>query len=235
MMAGGAACHPGSARRSAGPLVGDLGPAGPLLQHAPVRKAYVADVGRQLDPRHLRPARRGRRRGGVRRPPAVLGSARLAPKANAYAERWVQTVRSECLDWMLVLGRHHLLRLLPAHVRHYNHEHRHSGIGLHTPASVHHGTAESVRRARQATLDAAWAAHPERFTRRPTAPRIPNHAWINRPDTSVPAEPVASRPPAGVAAIAATITTTEHVQRSARPASLVPPTQPTSKILSHLT
>src|SRR5215475_8146076 len=58
----------------------------------------------------------------------------------------------------------------------YNHEHRHSGIGWHTPASVHHGTAESVRAARQATLDKAWAAHPERFAHRPTAPRIPARA-----------------------------------------------------------
>ena len=31
-----------------------------------------------------------------------------APKANAYAERWVQTVRAECLDWLLIVGRGHL-------------------------------------------------------------------------------------------------------------------------------
>jgi putative transposase len=43
----------------------------------------------------------------------------LAPKANAHAERWVQTVRAECLDWTLVLGRRHLLRLLHTDVRHY--------------------------------------------------------------------------------------------------------------------
>jgi putative transposase len=43
----------------------------------------------------------------------------LAPKANAYAKRWVQTVRAECLDWTLVLGRRHLLRLLHTDVRHY--------------------------------------------------------------------------------------------------------------------
>ncbi len=64
----------------------------------------------------------------------------------------------------------------------YNHEHRHSGIGLHTPASVHHGTAIEVRAQRQLTLDAAYAAHPERFTRsRPEAPRLPTAAWINEP------------------------------------------------------
>jgi len=64
----------------------------------------------------------------------------------------------------------------------YNHEHRHSGIGLHTPASVHHGTATQVRQQRQATLDAAYASNPERFTRqRPEAPKLPTAAWINPP------------------------------------------------------
>ena len=64
---------------------------------------------------------------------------------------------------------------------HYNHEHRHSGIGLHTPASVHHGTAGQIRVQRAATLDAAYAAHPHRFRRRPVPPRIPTAAWINQP------------------------------------------------------
>jgi putative transposase len=64
----------------------------------------------------------------------------------------------------------------------YNHEHRHSGIGLHTPASVHHGTATEIRAQRQTTLDAAYAAHPERFGhRRPAPPKLPAIAWINQP------------------------------------------------------
>ena len=64
----------------------------------------------------------------------------------------------------------------------YNHEHRHSGIGLHTPASVHHGTHHHVRALRQQTLDAAYAAHPQRFGhRRPEPPKIPTEAWINQP------------------------------------------------------
>lgn len=63
----------------------------------------------------------------------------------------------------------------------YNHEHRHSGIGLHTPASVHYGTAEEVRSGRQAVLDAAHAAHPERFGRRPKAPGLPERVTINDP------------------------------------------------------
>jgi len=65
---------------------------------------------------------------------------------------------------------------------HYNYEHRHSGIGLHTPASVHFGTANQIRVQRQATLDAAYNANPERFgNRRPIAPKIPTNAWINQP------------------------------------------------------
>jgi putative transposase len=64
----------------------------------------------------------------------------------------------------------------------YNHEHRHSGIGLHTPASVHYGTAAEVRAQRQQTLNAAYAAHPERFGyRRPAPPKMPTAAWINQP------------------------------------------------------
>ena len=65
---------------------------------------------------------------------------------------------------------------------HYNHVHRHSGIGLHTPASVHYGTATEIRQQRAATLDAAYAANPARFRHRPpTPPKLPSVAWINEP------------------------------------------------------
>jgi hypothetical protein len=63
----------------------------------------------------------------------------------------------------------------------YNHEHRHSGIGMHTPASVHFGTAEQIRAQRQITLNHAYAKHPERFARRPRPPQLPKVAWINQP------------------------------------------------------
>jgi len=64
----------------------------------------------------------------------------------------------------------------------YNHEHRHSGIGLHTPASLHHGTATEIRAERARTLNAAYAANPDRFRRRqPTPPKLPTAAWINDP------------------------------------------------------
>ena len=70
---------------------------------------------------------------------------------------------------------------------HYNHTHRHSGIGLHTPASVHYGTASEIRVQRAATLDAAYAINPARFRhRRPQPPKLPTVAWINQPQREAP-------------------------------------------------
>ncbi len=63
----------------------------------------------------------------------VLRTPIRAPKANAHAERWVQTVRAECLDWTLVLGRRHLLRLLRGYVRHYNEQRPHRSLALAVP------------------------------------------------------------------------------------------------------
>jgi putative transposase len=64
----------------------------------------------------------------------------------------------------------------------YNTQHRHSGIGLLTPADVHAGRAPEITAARVLTLDAAYAAHPERFVRRPpTPPEVPTAVWINPP------------------------------------------------------
>ena len=66
----------------------------------------------------------------------------------------------------------------------YNHQHRHSGIGLMTPATVHHGLAEQTHAARRRVLAAAYAAWPERFVRRPPRPpALPTGAWINKPDS----------------------------------------------------
>ncbi|MCU1446017.1 MAG: Transposase for insertion sequence element [Cryobacterium sp.] len=61
----------------------------------------------------------------------------------------------------------------------YATEHRHSGLGRHTPASVHDGTANHIRQRRQDRLDQYWAAHPERFRKRPTAPQHSQKTGIN--------------------------------------------------------
>jgi putative transposase len=64
----------------------------------------------------------------------------------------------------------------------YNTAHRHSGIGLLTPAMVHYGHAETVCTQRAAVLAAAYTAHPERFVRRPPKPpALPAAVWINPP------------------------------------------------------
>jgi putative transposase len=66
--------------------------------------------------------------------------------------------------------------------RWYNEEHRHSGLGLLTPAMVHYGQAESVLQQRQAVLDVAYQLHPERFVRSaPKPPQLPSEVWINKP------------------------------------------------------
>lgn len=67
----------------------------------------------------------------------------------------------------------------------YNHVHRHRALGLHTPASVHYGTAAEVRAERAKTLDAAYAANPERFSRPPVPPKLPSVAWINQPEVAL--------------------------------------------------
>ena len=56
-----------------------------------------------------------------------------APKANAYAERWIRTARAECLDRVMVLGRRHLEQLLTTYVKHYNEERPHRSLGLEPP------------------------------------------------------------------------------------------------------
>lgn len=56
-----------------------------------------------------------------------------SPKANAFAERWVRTVREECLDQLLIISEAHLRRVLIDYVRYYNHRRAHQGIGQQIP------------------------------------------------------------------------------------------------------
>ena len=66
----------------------------------------------------------------------------------------------------------------------YNHEHRHSGIGLMAPAAVHYGRAKEIHKARARVLAEAYGRTPDRFVARPPRPpELPTAAWINKPDT----------------------------------------------------
>ena len=57
-----------------------------------------------------------------------------APRANAIAERWVRTVRRECLDQLIPLNERHLRAILTEFVRYYNHDRPHRTLGLQPPA-----------------------------------------------------------------------------------------------------
>ena len=67
----------------------------------------------------------------------VIRTPIRAPKANAFAERFVRTVRQECLDHILIYGRRHLERVLKAYVAHYVEERPHRGLDLAVPAGNH--------------------------------------------------------------------------------------------------
>lgn len=66
----------------------------------------------------------------------VITTPLRAPRANAFAERWVSTVRAECLDQTVILGRRHLERVLAEYVRHHNTHRPHRGLSLAVPARV---------------------------------------------------------------------------------------------------
>ena len=63
----------------------------------------------------------------------VIHTPIRAPQANAYAERFVRTIRAECLDWLLILNRRHLEHVLRTYTAHYNHERPHRGLALLPP------------------------------------------------------------------------------------------------------
>ena len=72
----------------------------------------------------------------------------------------------------------------------YNTEHRHHGIAMLTPETVHNGRAQAVLNQRQRTLTEAWNRHPERFVRgRPAHQPPPTEVWINKPDPETTEEP----------------------------------------------
>ena len=110
---------------------------------------------------------------------------------NPYAEAQFKTLkyrpdfpeRFGCIED----GRNHCQGFFPW----YNKEHRHSGIGLLTPETMHYGLAQDVRKAREEVLRLAYDAHPERFVRKiPVPPTIPKAAWINKPKPAPESEPV---------------------------------------------
>jgi putative transposase len=71
-----------------------------------------------------------------------------APKANAHAERFVRTVRTECLDWLVILGRRHLQSVMRSYIQHYNTERPHRGLALRSPEApqIRSATGGAIQR-----------------------------------------------------------------------------------------
>lgn len=105
---------------------------------------------------------------------------------NPYSEALFKTMKYLPVFPDRFVSLAHARQFLDEFVHAYNHHHRHTGIGMHTPADVHYGHADAIDRDRDATLEAARRAHPERFTTRQTRPKILDRdpaAWINQPPT----------------------------------------------------
>jgi len=66
----------------------------------------------------------------------VIRTPVRTPNANAYAERVIETIRAECLDWSLIWGRRHLDRTLWTYAEHYNRGRPHRALGLASPLAT---------------------------------------------------------------------------------------------------
>ena len=102
---------------------------------------------------------------------------------NPYSEAWFKTLKYAPTFPERFGSLTDAQQFMNSFVDGYNHHHRHTGIGLHTPADVHYGLTEARHAERETTLDQARARHPERFSisHSPKIINLPDTAWINRP------------------------------------------------------
>lgn len=102
---------------------------------------------------------------------------------NPYSEAWNKTLKYAPVFPQRFTSLYAARAFIAEFVEYYNHDHRHAGIGLHTPADVHYGLAAATARQRSAALAQARGHHPARFAtgRDPKILDLPTTAWINEP------------------------------------------------------
>ena len=108
---------------------------------------------------------------------------------NPFSEAQFKTLKYHPGFPSRFLGIDHATNYCRSFIPWYNTEHRHGGISMLTPHDVHYGRAPAILAQRQRTLEAAWAAHPERFVRGvPKTTPLPEEVWINPPAPSTTGE-----------------------------------------------
>jgi putative transposase len=102
---------------------------------------------------------------------------------NPFSEAWNKTLKYAPVFPERFSSLQAARAFMAEFVDYYNHHHRHTGVGLHTPADVHYGLAKETARKRSQTLEAARRQHPTRFatTHDPKILELPAAAWINQP------------------------------------------------------
>jgi len=75
---------------------------------------------------------------------AIIKAPVRTPIANAFAERWIGTVRRDCLDRILILGEGHLRRVIDEYAEHYNQHRPHRSLKQRTPDATHDSYPSSI-------------------------------------------------------------------------------------------
>jgi putative transposase len=112
-----------------------------LLMHLEDEAVDVRFVIRDRDSKFTRDFDEVFRTAGIR----VIKAPVRAPKARAHAERWVGSLRRECLDQLLIVGRRHLERVVPVYTLHYNEHRPHRSLGQRPPLAQPPPTRERAQ------------------------------------------------------------------------------------------
>src|SRR5262249_32084072 len=109
----------------------------------------------------------------------VIKAPVRAPKARAHAERWIGSVRRECLDRLLILGRRHLQHVLVAYVRHFNEHRPHRALGQRPPLNDEQPVAAVIDLDRLRRRDLLGGlTHESQRAAHPQSPGVPVDAPV---------------------------------------------------------